>query len=438
VILKLEVDRCQHDAEEQYPETACDALSKSAEQSGHQEKHQMGADNPQIIRQRLHEKHPFQPKAWLKKRCREPPFGKNLPIFGGFLDQLTHVLLGTCCADLKLYSRREQLMKLLSTLTLLALALVCVPTAHAAIIESFGSGSNQFNMTFVPIGNPGNAAHTTGNPNPAGSVGYNYRMGKYEVSRDMINKANADGNLGITLADMASFGGNGANRPATGVSWNEAARYVNWLNTSKGFAPAYKFELQPGDVGYNANANIQLWQAGDSGYNAANAFRNSQARYFLPSMDEWYKAAYYDPNANGGAGGYWIFPTGSDTLNAVSGGTAEGTAVYGQPTSQGPADIDNTGGLSSYGVMGMGGNVWELEETTFDLLNSSPSSVRGVRGGDWDGNPIFLSASFRFNRDPTFGDINLGFRVASIPEPSSAALLMLGSLGLWQRRKRSS
>jgi hypothetical protein len=49
-------------------------------------------------------------------------------------------------------------MKLLSTLTLLALALVCVPTAHAAIIESFGSGSNQFNMTFVPIGNPGNAA----------------------------------------------------------------------------------------------------------------------------------------------------------------------------------------------------------------------------------------------------------------------------------------
>jgi formylglycine-generating enzyme required for sulfatase activity len=43
--------------------------------------------------------------------------------------------------------------------------------------------------------------------------------------------------------------GNGANRPATGVSWNEAARYVNWLNTSNGLAPAYKFATQPGEVG---------------------------------------------------------------------------------------------------------------------------------------------------------------------------------------------
>jgi hypothetical protein len=26
--------------------------------------------------------------------------------------------------------------------------------------------------------------------------------------------------------------------------------------------------------------------------------------HFLPSVDEWYKAAYYDPNAKGGVGGY--------------------------------------------------------------------------------------------------------------------------------------
>ena len=115
-------------------------------------------------------------------------------------------------------------MKTIAALTFLSLALLSVPTAHADIIESFGSGANQFNMVFVPIGNPGNAADTTGSPNPAGSVAYNYNMGKYEVSRDMIIKANAEGNLEITLADMTSFGGNGANRPATGISWNEAAR----------------------------------------------------------------------------------------------------------------------------------------------------------------------------------------------------------------------
>ena len=47
-------------------------------------------------------------------------------------------------------------------------------------------------MEFVPIGNPGNADDTTGNPNPAGAVGYNYGINKFEVSRDMITKYNAN------------------------------------------------------------------------------------------------------------------------------------------------------------------------------------------------------------------------------------------------------
>ena len=37
------------------------------------------------------------------------------------------------------------------------------------------------------------------------------------------------------------------------------------------------------------------------------------ARYFRPSVDEWYMAAYFDPQANDGAGGYWDFPSGSDS-----------------------------------------------------------------------------------------------------------------------------
>jgi len=255
----------------------------------------------------------------------------------------------------------------------------------------------------------------------------------------MIIKANAAGNLGITLIDMLPFGGNGANRPATGISWNEAARYVNWLNTSKGFSPAYKFATQPGDSGYSSNANIQLWQAGDPGYNAANVFRNSRARYFLPSMDEWYKAAYYDPNANGGVGGYWNFPTGSDSApTPVSGSTTAGTAVFGQTLNQGPADITNAGGLSPYLVMGLGGNVLEWEETTFNLLNDGPLSARGVRSGSWGSSSLNVSASFRIDVHPTSSNASFGFRVASIPEPSSAALLMLASVGLWQRRKRTS
>jgi len=82
-------------------------------------------------------------------------------------------------------------------------------------------------MDFVTIGNPGNAADTTGSPNPAGSVAYTYNLGKHEVSRDQIDKANSAGSLGITLADMSSYGGNGINRPATGINWFEATKHVN-------------------------------------------------------------------------------------------------------------------------------------------------------------------------------------------------------------------
>ena len=150
----------------------------------------------------------------------------------------------------------------------------------------------------------------------------------------MVIKANAEGGLAITLQDMTSLGGNGLDRPATGVSWNEAARFVNWLNISEGFQPAYKFSTQPGGGGCSANANIVLWQAGDTGFDPANPFRNSLAHYFLPSANEWYKAAYYDPIS----GSYFENPTGSNGApTPVSSGTATGAAVYSRLFSRGPA-----------------------------------------------------------------------------------------------------
>ena len=112
-------------------------------------------------------------------------------------------------------------------LILSLLALGYQSASAQLVTESFGSGANAFKLDFVTVGNPNNPADTTGSPNPAGSVAYTYNLGKYEVSRDQINKANAAGSLGITLDNMTSYGGNGVNRPATGVSWYEAATYVN-------------------------------------------------------------------------------------------------------------------------------------------------------------------------------------------------------------------
>jgi formylglycine-generating enzyme len=312
----------------------------------------------------------------------------------------------------------------------LALGMMATTNLHA---DTFGSGANTFTIDFVTVGDPGNAddSGTTGSySSPYGGVAYEFRMGTYEVSEDMINKANTLGSLGITKFTR------GTDKPATSVSWNEAARFVNWLNTSEGFSAAYKFTLQPGDVGYSANANIELWTSGDAGYNASNLYRNANAYYFLPSEDEWYKAAYY----SGTSSTYFDYATQQDapsTPTAVSGGTGANEAVYAQATATGPADIDNAGGLSHYGTMGQNGNVWEWNESAFDAPNDSSSEGRAFRGGFWFNSEFSLRSSLRSSSGPS-GELSfIGFRVASVPEPS-AALLVLMAGGAWLLRRRAS
>ena len=309
--------------------------------------------------------------------------------------------------------------------TILPLLILSSQIASAQLV-TFGTDANQFSMDFVTIGNPDNAADTTGAPNPVGAVAYTYQIGKYEVSRDMILKATSAGGLGITLQDMTDHGGNGANRPATGVSWNEAARFVNWLNTSKGYQAAYNFTTS------GANDNITLWGAGQ--YSGSNQFRHKDAIYFLPTVDEWYKAAYGSPS-----GTWYNFPNGSDTApTAVASGTLPNTAVYSQEQSVGPADITNAGGLSAYGTMGQGGNVWEWNESAIDGTNNNASESRELRGGSWavaNGSDDFV-ASERGGIDPWDDSFFSGFRVAAlIPEPSTGLLVVLGLGGLLLKRR---
>jgi formylglycine-generating enzyme required for sulfatase activity len=300
------------------------------------------------------------------------------------------------------------------------LALLALLRADCCRADLFGGGTNSFEIEFVTIGQPGNVADTTGDPNPAGAVPYEYRIGKYEISEQMIDKANALGGLGITKDTR------GPNKPATRVSWYEAATFVNWLNTSTGATPAYKFD---------ADGTFQLWLPTDPGYDPANLYRNSLTKYFLPSADEWYKAAFFDPVANQ----YFDFPNGSDTAPApVASGIAPSTAVFDQPFEQGPADITLAGGLSPYGTMAQGGNVWEWEEMDFDLINDSSSSVRGVRGGFWNFVSGALRSSIRNNEGPGAESRSFGFRVASVvPEPST---LLLGGMaaGVLLRRRGGS
>jgi len=283
-------------------------------------------------------------------------------------------------------------------------------TAHADV---FGSGANAFEIEFVLIGDPGNAPDTgvpnLGEPNPTGSVSYEYRIGKYEVPEEAIRKVNAASELAGSPLNIP-LDDRGIQKPATGLSWFDAARFVNWLNEEKGHTPAYKFD---------DNGVFQLWEAADPGYDPDNLFRNRQARYFLPSADEWYKAAFYDPIT----GSYVDFPTGSDEEPvSVAFGTDPGTAVFQQ---MGPADVMLAGGEGLFGTIGQAGNVNEWEETAADLLNNDPDERRGARGGAFFPTLTTLDFASSF-RNSTFASAHpqtVGIRIVSIPEPSSGFLM---------------
>ena len=355
-------------------------------------------------------------------------------------------------------------------------------SASAQITENFSWPLNSFSMEFVRVGNPGNLANTTKDyiyhAAPAytdliqgGAVGYTYDIGKTEVSRVMVEKVNAETGLSglITMQDLSGLGGNGPNRPATGLSWYDAAKFVNELNLAQGYRPAYK------TTGYTVPF-LSEWQPGEAGYNAANPLRNSTAKYFIASSDEWYKAAFYSPTK----AAYNFYPQPDDGIDGappptpVAGGTVG--AVYGQT---GPADVNNAGGLSAYGTMGQGGNAYEWTESggrveggwwgsavgTFDLDlgHWEFESVSGVVVPKWVfGDPITryaIDLDYRVAQETSdtllqLGGLELdlsdktyatGFRVVSlnvpltggIPEPSALSLLAIGLGGLAMMRRRS-
>jgi len=320
----------------------------------------------------------------------------------------------------------KRTMKTKSRFLILALSAslpLTVPAAHA---DTFGSGGNTFTIGFVPIGNAGNANDTVNGAGPNyGAVPYNFNMSTFAISQDQIVKATASG--AISLGGGAWVG----SQPAANVTWYQSAAFVNYLNTSTGHVAAY--QLDSGATTLTLWSSAQAWQAGGE-----NLYRNKDAYYFLPSENEYYKAAYYDPNKAGGAG-YWLYATGSDAIpTAVASGTAAGTAAYNGVASQ-PAAVDQSGGLSPYGTRGQTGNVYEWQETAYDGLNDSSSENRAIRGGGWFDPESELRSSLRLDSDPTLSKLPiniLGFRVASVPEPSCMILMLGSGMILLARRRR--
>jgi len=321
------------------------------------------------------------------------------------------------------------------------LSLCCALVAQAARANVFNMAPGLTSLQFVTVGNPGNVPDTRYNGLSVGSVGNVYKIGKYETTAgqyteflNAVAKADPNGLYNTAMADpFGSWGANivrsgvspnfsysvaadWANRPVDWVSFWDAARFANWLNNGQPTGAQ-------GPTTTESGAYINIG-------NQATFARQPGAKFFIPTENEWYKAAYHNKSA-GRAASYFNYPTGSNTtpINTLPdpGNHANFYDYYYMGNSSftisNPYYRTNVGDFvnspSPYGTFDQGGNVWEWNETAVT------SSSRGVRGGALDHDSVYLLASNRFGFDPTDEDI-VGFRVASIPEPSTAALLVIG------------
>jgi formylglycine-generating enzyme required for sulfatase activity len=287
------------------------------------------------------------------------------------------------------------------------------------------------------VGNPGNAADplNSGAIPGIGSMADVYRIARFEVTNDQYAKflnamaetdthdlynpgMGSDARGGITRSGLSgsfsySVKPNMGNKPVNLVSYFDAMRFVNWLHNG-----------QPSGAQDATTTEDGVYTISDG----VSETRSPDARFFIPTENEWYKAAYHQPSADGGdSDDYWLYPTASNSIPTIASANAFGDISNPGPNvanyasgadwngQNGNVTTVGSAGLwseSFYGTADQGGNVWEWNETV--ELGSS----HVLRGGSW----FFVENDLRSSRQDTSNPpselVNIGFRVASpVPKP---------------------
>jgi len=208
---------------------------------------------------------------------------------------------------------------------------------------------------------------------------------------------------------------NAAMRPVAGISWRDAARYCNWLHNGK-----------------SSNLNSLITGAYDTttfGYSSGPVFTDALthlagAKYWIPTLDEWMKAAYYDPHRYGNdVGGWWSQANMSDAPG-ISGVPGVGTTSadlelpdfgeWGIPLGAYPQSV------SPWGLLDTSGGAQEWTEGAATSQNPTDRVVRGSYAG---GSTGYDSIAFSYSSPPDGFFATEGLRICSaVPTPSVSSL----------------
>lgn len=282
---------------------------------------------------------------------------------------------------------------------------------------------------FVRVDHPGNP------PDPVfghGAVAESFEIGRYELTNaDYADFLNAVARVSDpyflyeTSMGDGLFGGirrrtetggyvyaakpGWAERPATYLNWYRLARLANWLHFGRPNTGESRFGTTEGDAAHGAY-DTRHFTAPDSDVVVREelpAGRNPGARYFLPTEDEWFKAAHYDPDRPGGRP-YWTYPVRTDEPpdnRPPPGGANSVNHVVEHFCIGMPFVLTEVGAfqaaMSYFGTQDQGGNVWEWTESwrvpkgADDWRASEPARV--LRGGSATYTFIGVSAA---NADP--------------------------------------
>jgi len=315
-----------------------------------------------------------------------------------------------------------------------------------------------FIFTWATVGDAGNAADTT----TYGAVSYVYNIATTEVNlfqyteflnavakTDRYSLYNTSMGTNVNIAGITRSGSSGSYsyavmgtgaRPVTYVSWFDAARFANWVANGRLTGAQENTTTENGAYTLSgAMSGVSVTK------NAVNPNTGTTTTYWIPSENEWYKAAYYQPVAQGGdSDSYWLYPTGSNTIAGNTIGVADsanyndGNSAKDQnslPTNLTDGGAYGANSASFYGTFDQGGSVFEWNDTVV------PGGFRGLLSGSWDLNGSYMSSSFRGWSFPYNDSSNAGFRVASsvVPEPSTGVLMGIGGGAyLFVRRKRAT